>query len=399
MLLQPAEFSRSHTTVNLFGPGGSGKSLTAFLIALGNSIERQNFAGIAFVDPEDVSDFFIAACRAEGVPLFTMKGRTFIEMREALPEAKALGCGSFLVDHVDGIHRELVEAQKDALDLRGRKLPYQHREELIRVWEDWIQRVRDAKIDCLFNGRLAWNWGDDEDESGDPVKVKLGTKMRGDSDADYEPDLLIEMELIERRVREQKSHAKRVENIHFAYVRKDRTSVLSGMQFQWKDLHGGYTKGDYKGVWKQFAPYFAAFKGSGPVSDQLGTERVIRSSAELFQKPSGESRFAERAKRITIAVEEIQAAMSTIWPGSTNEDKRLKHIVLETIFKSRSWTAIEAMLPETVETGWRIMQNFEAAATDKDEPLNVRDEAKVIECIQSCKDLESLRQENVSAGF
>lgn len=397
-LLQPATYSRASTSLSIFGPGGSGKSLTAILIAIGNSIERRNRAGIALVDPEDVSDFLLRICEIEGVPLFTMKRRTFVEMRDALKEAEDAGLSAFVVDHYDGIHRELIEAQKDALDLRGHALPYQHREELIRHWDDWVRRVRASSCDCLFNGRLAWNWGDDENESGDAVKVRLGTKMRGDGDADYEPDLLIEMELIERRVREQKSHAKRIENLHFAYVRKDRTQALSGMQFQWKDLHG-YKKGDYQAVWKHVAPYFAQFAPDRGLSTRAETGEPVRSSGELFAKPRRDTAFAERAKRITIAVEEIQAALAALWPGQSAEDKRMRAIVTETIFKSRSWTAIESMLPETVEAGWRIMQTFETAATDKDEPLNVRDEAAVVACIQSCKDLESERQANVSVGF
>lgn len=392
-LLQPATFSRTNTSINLFGIGGSGKSLTALLIALGNSIERQNRAGIALVDPEDVSDFLLTACRAEGVPLFTMKRRTFIDMREALPEAVEKGCGSFLVDHYDAFHRELQEAQKDALDLRGRRLPFQHREELIRLWESWVRDVRASRIDCIFNGRLAWNWGDSETEDGDVEHVRLGTKMRGDSDADYEPDLLIEMELLEKRVREQKSHAKRVDNIHFAYIRKDRTQALSGMQFQWKDLHGGYKVGDYKAVWKCFAPYFAGFKGVS-VSEESHSEPP-RTSAALFQKPTGETRFSERQKRVTIAVEEIQGAMNAIWPGSTNEDKRLKSVTMEMLFHSRSWTAVETMLPEALESAQRSMTHFETALRDPDQGVSPKDEAAVVALLLSCLDLEKSRADVV----
>lgn len=330
----------------------------------------------------------------EGVRLFTVPSHSFIDMRDGLTEATEQQCCVYLVDNYTIAHKELVESAKTAWGVEGRQMPYALREELDRHWGAWVRQFRDSPLHVLLNGRLGYTWDEVEDESGDPRFVKLDTKMRGERDMGYEPDLLVELEALRSSlVRDRQTKTKRGNMKHAAVVLKDRWRELNGKTFVWKDLNG-YTSGDYELVCRDFWPHVQAqTSGSSVVR---GESPAQRSSGSLFRKPSGESQFAECTKRVTIAIEEIQAAMSTIWPGSTNEDKRLKHIVLETIFKSRSWTAIEAMLPETVEAGWRILQAFEDAATDKDEPLNVRDEAKVIECIQSCKDLESDRQENVS---
>ncbi len=388
-LLQPSAFlENSAAKVGIFAPPGAGKTLTSILLAIGISKELCNGAAIAFVDPEGAAEFIKPVCDIEQVPLFVVPSRTFVDMRDALTEAEAGGCCAFVVDHYDGIFRELTEAQKTALNLIGRKLPYQHREELVRIWDAWVRQFRASPVHCVFNGRLAWEWGDDEDESGDPVKVKLGTKMRGESDAGYEPNLLIELEAIQdKEKRDRKTRSKQGHITHFARVLKDRRMVLNGRSFSWKDLNG-YKADDYKRVWKDFAAHFAMApgitKGAGQVASGSG-----RSSNGLFVPVSGESSFAERSRRVTIAIEELQAALNAIWPGQGGEEKKMRAIVLETIFKSRSWTAIEGMTAEAVEAGWAIMRHFESAAQD----INVRSEPAVVALIQSCKDLERERVE------
>lgn len=378
----------------LFGSGGAGKSVTAMLLAVGLSKERHGGAPITLVDREGIAEFLKPICAVEGVPLFVEPSTSFIDMRDALPRAVERGCCVFLVDHYDGAHRDLADAQSAALNLQGRPRQYHHREDLIRLWDAWVSDYRHAPLHTLLTARQAFEWGDDETPEGDPLKVKLGTKARGDADANYEPNLLIEMERLNHFTRD-KSKRTIGQIQHVARVIKDRRMTLNGLSFTWNDLNG-YTKpGGYLAVWKALSRHFIPATIVGP-GGLLRPESVARSSTSLFQPHTGESKFAERARRVTIAIEEIQAALNAIWPGQGGEEKRLRAIVTETLFHSRSWTAIEGMLPETVETGWRIMQHFESAATDPDVPLNVRDEAKVIACIQSCKDLESTRQENVS---
>lgn len=367
--------------VALFGGGGAGKSITSTLLAVGASIELHNRAAIVFVDPEGVAEFVKPICDAEGVPLFIVPSRTFVEMRDALREAEDAGCCAFVVDHYDGIFAELAQSQKEKLNLQGRQLPFQHREELVRIWSQWVEQFRASRLHTIFNGRLGWVWGDDEDTAGDAVKVKLGTKMRGESDAGYEPNLLIELEAIQdKEKREKKSRSKQGSIRHHAYVLKDRKMLLNGLHFEWKDLNR-YVQGDYKKVWKDFAPHFAA-SGSGAAA--ASETRTHRSSAELFAPFSGESAFSERTRRVTIAVEEINAALSAIWPGQTAQEKRLRDIVRQTLFDTRSQAKIDTLSAETIEYGWKIMSHFEADCAD----INVQSEAEVIALIASCKQLE-----------
>lgn len=384
MILRPANIELSlPSRVGLFGPPSSGKTLTSLLIALGISKELNGGAGIALVDSEGIEEFVEPICKAEQVPLFVAPAHTFVEMCEALTEAEQAGLCAFVVDHYDGMFRELTEGQKAKLNLQGRKLPYQHREELVRLWDAWVRQFRASPCHCVFNGRLAWDWGDDEDESGENIKVKLGTKMRGESDAGYEPNLLIELEAIQDLTkRHKKTRSKAGTITHFAHVLKDRRMILNGRSFSWKDLNG-YEAGGYKAVWTALAPHFAGSSGSRDTR----AVSVGRSSAELFEPVRGESAFAERERRVAIAIEEIQGALNTIWPSvNGTEDKRLKNIVLESLFKTKSWTKIATFAPEVLESAWKVMQSFESDLASSQ--ISPKDEPQIIALIASCRDLE-----------
>ena len=366
MLLQPASLASTALKAAFFGPGGSGKTITAMLLAVGLSKEQHQSAPIAFVDPEGVEEFVAPICAAESVPLVVLRGRTFVEMRDGLTEAEQIGCCAYVVDHYDGIFRELAEAQKVKLNLIGRKLPYAHREELIRVWDEWVRQFRRSPLACIFTGRLAWEWGDSETEDGEVEKIKLGTKMRGDSDAGYEPNLLIEMERLEKFTRDKVSKRKQGEIQHVARILKDRRMVLNGRSFAWKDLNE-YQVGDYQAVYKAFSPHVAQTTISRAAELQVGSVGTggvvghVRSSTELFSAPQGESAFAERLRRVTVACEDFQATLKVLWQGETDKAKACRQAAIEAIFQTRSWSAVESKTAEAVESGAALLRACEAA--------------------------------------
>ena len=360
MLLQPASLSATALKAAFFGPSGSGKTITAMLLAVGLSKEQHNSAPIAFVDPEDVEEFVAPICAAESVPLVVLRGRTFVEMRDGLTEAAQIGCCAYVVDHYDGVFRELTEAQKTRLNLQGRKLPYQHREELMRLWDEWVRQFRSSPLACIFTGRLAWEWGDSESDDGEVEKVKLGTKMRGDSDAGYEPNLLIEMERIERFKRDKVSKRKQGEIEHVARILKDRRMVLNGRSFSWKDLNE-YQAGDYQAVYKALAPHLLLHNQLLAAPEGPKADTPKRTSAELFQPVSGESAYAERARRVTVASEEFQSTLRVLWPGETDRAKACRLAAIEAVFETRSWTAVEAKTADAVESGAALLRACEAA--------------------------------------
>ena len=356
MLLHPASRSSTALKAAFFGSGGSGKTITAMLLAVGLSKEQHNSAPIAFVDPEGVEEFVAPICAAESVPLVVLRGRTFVEMRDGLAEAEQIGCCAYVVDHYDGVFRELTEAQKVKLNLIGRKLPYAHREELIRVWDAWVRAFRSSPLACIFTGRLAWEWGDSETEDGEVEKIKLGTKMRGDSDAGYEPNLLIEMERLENFTRNKVSKKKQGEISHVMRILKDRRMILNGRSFSFKDLNA-YQAGDYQAVYKALAPHL----GSGSLLPIERRDIPSASSESIFSPVSGESAYAERQRRITVACEDFQATSRVLWPGETEKAKACRQAAIEAIYQTRSWSAVESKTADAVEAGMALLRACEAA--------------------------------------
>lgn len=362
MLLHPASPQNSPVKAALFGSGGTGKTLTSILMAIGLSKEQHGSAPIAFVDPEGVSEFIRGVCAIENVPLLVLPSRSFVEMRDALAEAESVGACAFVVDHYDGIHRELSQAQKKVLSLEGRDLPYKHRLDIQRLWDEWVVTFRASPLHCIFNGRLAWDYGDTENEDGETTFVKLGTKMRGDSDAGYEPNLLIELEALQdKATRHKRTRAKTGGITHYAYVLKDRRMILNGLTFKWKDLNA-YAPGDYKTVYASFQPHFSHSLVApvvGYSADDLA--RPARSSAELFSAPQGETAYVERERRVTVAAEDFQATLKVLWPGETDKAKACRQAAIEAIFQTRSWSAVESKTVEAVESGAALLRACEAA--------------------------------------
>lgn len=370
------------TNTLIHGLGGAGKSITATLLAVALSKEQHDGAPITLMDTENIAEFIKPICAVEGVPLFIEPSRSFVDMRDALPRAVDRGCCAFLVDHYDGVHSELVQAQTLALGLVGRQKAYHHREELIRLWDAWVALYRVTPLHMIFTARQAFLWGDDETPEGDPVKVKLATKARGDADANYEPNLLIEMEKIESFTRDRGSRRKIGQIRHVARIVKDRRMVLNGLSFTWSDLNG-YTKpGGYKAVWKALAPHFVHDPRSGP-GGVLRPESAPRDSRALFHPVTGESSFTERTRRVTIALEEFQATLRVIWPGETHEEKRFRNLTQQTLLDTRSWTKAATLLPELLESAVDALYIFESDGSNKQQ------EASVIAALQAAKDQQA----------
>lgn len=388
LLREASALDPSSVKAGFFGETASGKTLTSGLLALGLSLKLHNGAPVCISDAENAARFLAPIYALEGVRLLTVPSHTFIDMRDGLTEAEHAGCCVYLVDNYSLAHKELVESAKIAWNVVGRQMPYPLREELDRHWGDWVRQFKDSPLHVLLNGRLGFTWEEVADDAGDPRFVKLETKMRGERDMGYEPDLLVEMDALrDSLVRDKRTKTKQGQIKHAAVVLKDRWRELNGKTFVWKDLNS-YAKGHYEIVCRDFWPHVLA-QTRGSDARVVRGESVARSSGSLFTKPSSESQFARDTQRRTIAIEEIQAALTAIWPGSTQEEKRLKHVVMQTVFKSRSWEAVGSMTPEALETAWLVMRHFEAAALD----INVRDEAAVVDLIQSCKDLEAARTE------
>lgn len=378
-LLKKAVVEQAAAKVGIFGPQGSGKTTTAMLIAIGLSKVYHANAPIVMQDTENGSDYMVPICQAEGVPLMVVKSRAFRDMRAGLTEAEEAGACAYLVDSYTHPWQELNEALKKKLNVT--RLEFKHMDQLKQLWRGWTDQMLNSPLHVVVSGRLGYVWDREEDENGKKGDlIKLGTKMKSESEAGYEPSLLIEMEGVQSgEGRVKKTRTKRGTIVHHAYVLKDRWRTLNGRTFAFKDLND-YKVGDYRKVFEAFQPHFAKLTIG---SEQRAVEGA-RSSEVLFDG-AGDSAYQQRVRRVQIVLEEIQATIVKLWPGQDATSKAMKALSVETLFDTRSWTAVESKPLEVLDARLDALKLFEEKVEDGNAPaLNEKDVAALL--LKACMD-------------
>lgn len=349
---------QSAAKVGLFGGQGSGKTTTSALIAIGLSKTYHNNAPVVFMDTENGSDYLVPIFQMEGVPLLNFKSRAFKDMCAGIREGEDAKACVYLVDSYTHPWQELNDSLKKKLNVS--RLEFRHMDQLKTIWRGWTDQMLNSPLHVIVSGRLGYVWDREENEGGGKGElVKLGTKMKSESEAGYEPSLLVEMEGVQTEsARLKKTRAKQGTISHHAYVLKDRWRTLNGRTFTWKDIND-YKVGDYRKVFDVFRPHF----------DQLaiGSEqRAVdsgRTSGALFDS-KGDSAYQQRARRVQIVLEEIEGTLVALWQGQDAKSKELKRLAIETIFGTRSWTQVESSSLEALDSGLDTLKLFEDRVRD-----------------------------------
>jgi hypothetical protein len=376
-LLQKATVEQAWAKFGGFGPQGSGKTTTLALLLIGLSKTFHNSAPVACFATEPGVDFIVPIFDAEGVPLLVVKSRAFKDMRQALSEAVEAGCCGYLVDSYTHPWKELCDTFKTKR--RATKIAFEDMDALKTMWQGWTDQMLAAPLHVALSGRLGNVWDRQEDEQGKLELVRLGSKMKGESEAGYEPSLLFEMEgLQSASVREKKTRTRRGSITHQCYVLKDRWRVLNGKTFSFPDINE-YKPGDYKRIFTAFRPHF----------DRLaigGTHRAVdgtRTSESIL--PGREDFGAEWRRRKDIALEEIRESIAAVFPGQSAGEKRARQVVLEVLFDTLAWSKVEALPLDTLEAIVPVLIEFRGrAASDRDE---LTTEPGIRSMLQVCRDV------------
>jgi hypothetical protein len=357
-LLKKATIEQSAAKVGLFGGQGSGKTTTSALIALGLSKTFHKDAPVAFMDTENGSDYLVPIFELEGVELRNFKSRAFKDMRAGLREAEESGCCAYLVDSYTHPWQELTDTFKKKS--KRNQLEFTHMDALKTMWRGWTDQMLNSGLHIIVSGRLGFVWDREEDENGKKGDlIKLGTKMKSESEAGYEPSLLIEMEGIQTdEGRLKKTRTKKGSIVHHAYVLKDRWRTLNGRTFTWKDINE-YKAGDWRRIFEAFQPHFDRLA--------IGSEqRAVdpnRTSETLFDS-AGDTAYQQRARRVQIVLEEIEGTLVALWPGQDAKSKELKRLAVETLFGTRSWTAVSSLPLERLDAGLDAFKLFEESVKE-----------------------------------
>lgn len=354
-LLKKATVEQSAAKVGIFGRQGSGKTTTAAMIALGLSKAYHKGAPVAALDTENGSDYLVPVFEAEGVELLVVKSRAFADMKNALREAQQGGCCAYLVDSYTHPWQELTSTFKEKS--KRKRLEFHHMDELKSLWRTWTDQMLNSPLHIILSGRLGFEWGEEETDEGRNL-IKLGTKMKSESEAGYEPSLLIEMEGVQNAdTRLKQTRTKKGTIVHHAYVLKDRWRTLNGRTFTFKDINE-YKAGDYKKVFDAFAPHWSKLV----IGTQQRAVDGSRTSGAMFSNATGESVGQEIARRKQIAAEEVEGILAALWPGQDAGSKAIKRELVHELFDTYSWKAVETSKLEALETAVAVLREFKAQA-------------------------------------
>lgn len=366
-LLHEATNEQTAAKIGIFGDTGSGKTTSGGLLALGLSLTYCKSRPVAMMDTESASDFLLPIFRTEGVKLLTVKTRAFSDMLAVLSEAEQAGCAALVVDSVTHAWIELIESY-----CRKKQVPkpeFHHWKEIKQAWNEWTTRFLSSPLHIVVNGRLGYEYEYQENESGKKELIKGDSKMRAEGQFGYEPHLLIEME----KIRDTAGTHRGGRFLHRAFVLKDRSWALNGKTIDFLDKDG-YEKGDWKKIFDAFASHFEVLNIGGR------QQAAPTSTSDALFGPDGSTEHYRRERQKRIALEEIENTMVLLWPGQDQKSKRIKLLVIEAVFGTRSWEAVQQQSQEQIENGLKTLRELEAVQKD----AQFSEEAAIVGLAREC---------------
>jgi hypothetical protein len=380
-IFKPAEIQVKYGKLGFFGGTGSGKTTTASKLAIAISKTFCGSKPVAFVDTEKGSDFVKPLFDKEGIQLVTAKTRAFADLKRAMRDAVEGGCCVVVIDSMTHFWVELVRAFCARNGIT--KPEFQHWKQIKDEWADFTTSFINSNIHVICCGRAGSEYDyQDNEETGKRELVKGDSKMKAEGEFGYETDLLVELYASAAQVettkgkKKMKSKASASIVTHFAIVKKCRVWSLNGKVFQFQD-QDIYKPGDFKAELDAFMPFFDFLKLS---TTHVGVD-TTRNSEGLFNG-NGQNEYYERKRRKDVAAEEIKGALTAVWGAATGKDAQAKGEVLNVIFETRSWTAVENMKVETLEWGARVCKRLVDLARNATELDKLE---KLIEVIKQAK--------------
>lgn len=383
-LLQKAVNEQAFLKAGLLGFPGSGKSYTASMLAQAISQQLGNQQPVAFFDTEAGSDFLIPKFETAGIELLRVKSKAFADLLATGKEAEA-GCSVLIVDSITHVWNELCAAFLNKINSQRKsrnkpplkKLEFQHWAEVKSAWAEWTTFYLNSRIHVIVCGRAGYEYEFVENDSTDKKELqKVGTKMRVEGEFGFEPSLLVEMERAPRGSQPGAGW------IHRAHVLKDRTDTINGRAFDFgaKPVKKGTP--EWQTVYTAFQPVIACLNIGGAHS----AVDTTRNSEGLFDGEHAETDGTRRARRVDIALEEVQGTLVALWPGQDANSKRLKQVAIEALFATRSWTKVESMSLETLERELAVLREFEKQAKNGGEESIVNTADGVTALFQMVRD-------------
>jgi hypothetical protein len=321
-LFQSADVGHSHLKAGIMGLAGSGKTFTASAIAIGLVGYMKHKGGqvknkVAFIDTENGAAWVSPRFKKAGVELVVARTRALTDLRDALLWAET-NTDALIIDSIT--HFWTIFCDEYAVKKnRKRGLEFSDWNAVKREWrQNFTDLYLNTHLHIVMCGRQGYEYDMQVNDAGKKELVKTGVKMKAEGETGFEPSLLMQME------QEQTLKDGSVVGIdRVAIVLKDRSTMLDG-----QSIHNP--------KFADFLPHIEALDigGAGVSVD------TTRHSGELLTD-DGDTQWKHRETQRTIALEEIEAELVKMWPGQDKEGKTAKADMIEKLFGTRSWRAVE----------------------------------------------------------
>jgi hypothetical protein len=328
MSLQRLTNEQGYLKAGFLGFPKSGKTYTSVKLAIGTIKLFKLDGPVALFDTESGSNYVAEMIKAEtGKDLLGVRARSFDALMQFARDCIAEKVSVAIIDSVSHPWAELMESYLVQLNEKRKaknwaplsKLEFQHWSSVKSIWEQWPTFFLNSPLHIIVCGRAGFIFEMEKDEeTGRKELVKTGIKMRVESNFGFEPSLLVEME------REQiPDNDGGFKIVHRATVLGDRFAVLDAASA----VNPGF---------EFFLPHVQRLN---PGSHSTVTMDKTETGADV----EGNVGWDREKQARTILCEEIQGAIVSVIPGLSAEDKKRKADLLQKVFGTRSWTAIENM--------------------------------------------------------
>jgi len=332
-LLKPATNRMAYAKVGIYGTAGSGKTRTATEIAIGLHQAIGSKKPIAAFDTEPAFGFVLPLFNKAGIDLLVAdESRALIDLMAFMDEAEK-ACDIAIIDSITHVWRDAQDSYlkrlNDSRKKYGKKplaaLEFQHWRPIKAAWAEFTDRFLSSKLHVIVCGRAGnvYEYQDKDDGTGKKELISTGTRMATEKELGYEPSLLFEMIADRDNGR----------TVNVAVIQKDRSDTINGLELRMP-------------TYKSFESHFKALNIGGQHFDSMDA----KDSQAMFPDAS-ESGWDSESRQRTIYAEEITELLKKHYPSQSTEDKQKRMDLIEMVFDTRSWTAVESLHSTVLKSG------------------------------------------------
>lgn len=305
--------NREYMKAGFYGKTGSGKSLTALLLA--EALAKMEGKRVAYVDTERGTAFYIRDVPERTVhpaafDIDIIETKSLFEVLSAIEELDTNVYGCLVIDSMTAMWEAAKATYNGKLTSKG-GIPVQAWGPIKKPYLRVMSRFMDLPVHALICGREGVEMEQDEDGEAQVV----GKKMKVEGSTAYEPHILVQM--VPRR-EEDGTHRIR------AFFEKDRSGILSGKTVDWPTA-------------ATFEPIIRILSGTGATgATALGTpeenaNKDIEAAAQRKESEDAERKATFDQIRDAILKAESLDALKAAWGLTQGKKTKLGEELFSTL--------------------------------------------------------------------